>query len=110
MPARAVEHERDMLVIPDRLGEGIEKRLHPNRVRVGQDQRESIVGAGLDGRIDVGVGIALIDKARRALAPLPPDAAGATLLSDTRFVLKIQAQAFIFVRTLNFPQGSQGSF
>ena len=110
MPARAVEHERDVLVVRDRLGERIEKRLHAGRVRVGQDQRESVVGAGLDHGIDVGVDVALIDQARRALAALPPDAAGAPLLPDARFVLEIQAQALIFVRTLNFFQGSQGSF
>ncbi len=38
------------------------------------------------------------DKARRALAALPPNAAGASLLPDARFVLEIKAQTLIFMR------------
>ena len=110
MPARAVEHERDVLVICDRLGESIEKRLHARAVRIGQDQRESVVGAGLDRGVDVGVDIALIEQARRSLAALPPDVADAPLLPDARLVLEIQAQALVFMRTLNFFQDSPGSF
>ena len=108
--ARAVKHEGDMLVVRDRRSESIEKRLHTGRVRVGQDQRESVVSARLDHGIDIGVDIALIDGSRRALAAFPPDAAGAPFLPDARFILKIQAQAFLFVRRLYFSQGSQGSF
>ena len=46
----------------------------------------------------------------RPLAALPPDVADAALLSDARLVLKIEAQALVFMRMLNFLQGSQGSF
>jgi hypothetical protein len=104
VPARAVEHERDVLVISDRLGESVEKRLHSRAVRVRQNERERVVRAGLDGRVDVGVHIALIEQARRSLAALPPDVAHTPLLPDARLVLEIQAQALIFVRTLNFFQ------
>jgi hypothetical protein len=34
VPARAVEHERDMLVLSDRPGEGREDRLHAYAVRL----------------------------------------------------------------------------
>jgi hypothetical protein len=79
-------------------------------VGVGQDQRERVVGAGLDGGVDVGVDIALIEQARRSLAALPPDVADAPLLPDARLVPEIEAQALVFKRMLNFFQGSPGSF
>jgi hypothetical protein len=110
VPARAVENQRDMLVIPDGRGESFEKRLHACAVRIRQDQREGVVGAGLDGGVDVGRYIALIEEARRPLTPLPPDVADAPLLSDPRLVLKIEAKPLIFMRTLYFFQRSQGSF
>jgi hypothetical protein len=72
-----------VLAVRDRLGECIEKRLHCDPVGVGQDQRERVVGAGLDGGVDVGVDIALIEQARRSLAALPPDVADAPLSSPT---------------------------
>ena len=46
-------------------------------------QRERIVRARLDGGENVGERETLVAQARRALAPLPPDAADATLLADT---------------------------
>ena len=110
MPAGTVEHKRDVLIIRDRLGERVEKRLHPNAVGIRQDQRERVVGAGLDRGVDVGVDIALIEQARRSLAALPPDVADAPLLADARLVLEIEPQALVFMRMLNFFQGSQGSF
>jgi hypothetical protein len=84
--------------------------LHADAVRFRQDQREGIVGARLDRGVDIGVGVALIDATRRALAALPPDVAGSALLPDARLVLEEQPQPLIFVRTLYFYQGSQGSF
>ena len=98
MPAGAIKDERDMLIFSDRLCESIEESLHAHAVRVGQDQRERVIGAGFGCSVDVGVDIALIDKARWALAALPPDAAGAALLSDACFVLKEEAQALVFMR------------
>jgi hypothetical protein len=110
VPARTVENERDVLVVGDRLCECFEKRLHSNVVCVGQDERERIVGAGLDRGVDVGIRVALIDEAGRALAALPPNMADAPLLPDAGLILKIKTQALVFMRTLNFLQRSSGSF
>ena len=79
----------DVLVLIDRRGEGVEERLHARRVGVRQDQHKIVVGAGLDGGVDISVGVALVEKTSRALAALPPDVADATFLPDARFVLKI---------------------
>ena len=110
VPSRAVENERDVLVVSDRLGEGVEKHLHARAVRIRQNQREGVVRAGLYRRVDVGVHITLIEQARRSLTALPPDVADAALLPDARLVLEIEAQALVFMRTLNFLQDAQGSF
>ena len=110
MPAGPVYDKGDVLVPSDRRGEGVEKHLHARRVGVRQDQHEIVVGAGLDGGVDVGVGVALIEDAPRAFAALPPDVADATFLPDACFVLKIKAETLIFVRTLKFFQSAQGSF
>jgi hypothetical protein len=110
VPAGPVNNKRHVLVLRDRRGEGVEEHLHARRVGVRQDQRKIVVGARLDGGVDVGVGIALIEKAPRTLAALPPDVADATFLPDARFILEIKAQMLIFVRELNVFQNSQGSF
>ena len=110
MPAGPVYDKGDVLVHSDRRGEGVEERLHTRRVGVRQDQHEIVVGARLNGGVDVGVGVALIEDAPRAFAALPPDVADATFLPDARFVLKIKAQMLIFVRTLNYFQDPLGSF
>jgi hypothetical protein len=77
-----------VLVLSDRHAEAVEKQLHGLGVDVGQDQREGVVGAGLDRREDVGEREALVGNAARTLAPFPPDVAGATFLADPRFVLE----------------------
>ena len=110
VPSSAVENERDVLVRSDHLGERVEKHLHTRAVRIRQNEREGVVRAGLDGRVDVGVHIALIEQARRTLTALPPDVADAALLPDARLVLEIEAQALVFMRVLNFLQDAQGSF
>jgi hypothetical protein len=110
VPAGPVYNKRDVLVLIDRRGEGVEEHLHARRVGVRQDQREIVVGARLDGGVDVGVGVALVEKTSRAFAALPPDVANATFLPDAGFVLEIKAQMLIFVRTLNYFQDPQGSF
>ena len=51
-----------------------------------------------------------LEQARRPLAASPPDVAHAPLLPDARLVLEKQAQALVFMRTLNFFQRSPGSF
>ena len=91
-----------MLALADGFRELVEECLHAGGICVGEDQRESVVGAGLDRGIDVGGYVALVAQARWALATLPPDVTDASLLSDARFVLEIQAQPLIFVRTLNY--------
>ena len=110
MPAGSVYNKRDVLAFSNRRGKSVEEHLHARRVGVGQDQHEIVVGAGLDGGVDVGVGVALVEKATRALAALPPDVADATFLPDACFVLEIKAQALIFVRMLNYFQDPLGSF
>ena len=53
MPA-AVAASWKMLAGADGLSEGLEKRLHSRSVGVGQDEREGVVDAGLDGGVDIG--------------------------------------------------------
>jgi hypothetical protein len=99
VPTGPVYNKRDVLVLCDRRGESVEEHLHARRVDVRQDQHEIVVGAGLDGGVDVGVGVALVEKA--PLTALPPDVADATFLPDACFILEIQAQTLILMRTLN---------
>lgn len=110
VPAGLIEHHRNVLVITDRRGEAIEELLHRLRIHVWHDERKAVVGAGLDGREDVGEREALVAQPRRALAAPPPDVTGPALLSDPRLILEEQADALIFVRTLKFFQKSRGSF
>jgi hypothetical protein len=110
VPARTVECERNMLIGADRGGERPDQRLLARAVRIGQDQCERIVGAGLERRVDVDNDVALTEKSRRPLAALPPDVAGAVFLSDTRLVQEEQPQSLVFACMLYFSQGSQGSF
>jgi hypothetical protein len=69
-----------------------------------------MIGAWLHGRKDVGKGEALVAKTWRALAALPPDVADTAFLADPGFVLKEQAKAFVFMRTLKFFQQRRSSF
>jgi hypothetical protein len=84
--------------------------LHAGRVRVGQDQRECVIGAGLDRRVDIDVDVALIEEPRRPLAALPPDMTDAAFLADARFILEIQANPLVFMGMLNFFEKFSGSF
>jgi hypothetical protein len=59
---------------------------------------------------DIGENEPLIAKPRRALAGLPPDMANAALLAGARLVLEEQADALIFVRTLNVFQQLRSPF
>src|SRR5215470_9846754 len=94
----------DVLVLSDRRGEGVEERLHARRVGVRQDQHEIVVGARLDGGVDVGVGVALIEDAPRAFGALIPDVADATFLPDACFVREIKPETLIFMRKLKLFQ------
>jgi hypothetical protein len=99
-----------VLVGGDGCREAIEKLLHRLGVDIRHDEREAVVGAGLDGRKDVGEREAFVAEARRPLTTLPPNVTGPALLSDARLVLKEQADALIFVRTLNASEQRRGSF
>jgi hypothetical protein len=105
-----VEDQGDVLVLTDGCGELVEELLHRLGVGVRQNEGKGIVGAGLDGREDVGEREASIAQARRPLAALPPDAAHAAFLTDAGFVLEEQAQALLLMRTLKFFQELRGSF
>jgi hypothetical protein len=105
-----VEHQSDVLILPDRLGEAIEEFLHRLGIHVRQDQSERVISSRLDGRKDIGKREALVAQARRALAALPPDVARPSFLSDARLVLKKQADTLAFMRMLNFSEKCWGSF
>jgi hypothetical protein len=77
---------------------------------VRQHEREAVIRAGLYGREDVGEGEAPVAEARRSLAAPPPDVARPALLADARLVLEEEADALVFMRTLNFFEQCRGSF
>ena len=110
VPAGLIEHHHRVLVVSNRGCEAIEEDLHRLGVGVGQHECEAVVGAGLDGREDVGEGEALVGEARRSLAALPPDVARASLLADARLVLEEEADTLAFMRTLKFFEQRRGSF
>ena len=91
MPASLVEHHRHVLVRRQRRAEAVEEQLHCLRVDVWQDQREGVVGTGLNASEDVGEREALVGDAARTLAAPPPDMAGAAFLADPRLVLEEDA-------------------
>jgi hypothetical protein len=91
-------------------GKAVEEFLHRLRVGVRHDEGEAVVGAGLNGREDVGKREALVAQARRALAAPPPDVDRASLLADARLVLEEQADALVSMRTLKFSEQRRGSF
>lgn len=104
MPARPVEHEQDMLVLGQRRGEPVEKRLHGARRDLRQHQREGGLGARLHGGVDGGERVALIGGTGRAPAAPEPAMADAALLSDAGLVLEHQAQALAGMCSGNRPQ------
>ena len=110
MPARLVEDHRRVFILSDGFGEAVEEGLHRRRIGIGHRQRESMIGAWLNGGEDIGEGEAPVAKPRRALAAPPPDMTNAALLADARLVLEEQAKALIFVRTLNFFQKRRSPF
>ena len=110
MPSGLVEHHDGVIVRSKCRREAVQKLLHRVCVGVGQHQGEGIVAARLHGREDVGEGEALVAKPWRALAPLPPNVAGAPILADARFILEEQADALVFMRILNVSEQCRGSF
>jgi len=110
VPAGAIEHHDHVVVFADGGGEAVEELLHRLGVGVRHDEGEAVVGAGLDGREDVGEGEALVAQPRRALTAPPPDVDRAPLLADARLVLEEQANALVLMRVLSFFEQRRGSF
>lgn len=110
MPTRLIEDHNAMFVLGNRFGELVEKCLHRGRIDIGHDECEGIIRARLHGREDVGESEALVAASRWALTPLPPDVADTAFLADPRLILKEEAYALVFVRTLNIFQQRRGSF
>ena len=84
--------------------------MHCRRIGIGHDESEGVIRTRLDGREDVGEGETLVAEPGRALPPLPPDVADTAFLANPRLVLEKQAYAFVFMRTLTFPEQCRGSF
>jgi hypothetical protein len=99
-----------MFVSGEGFGETVQERLHRRRIGIGHHEREGIIGAWLDGGEDVGEGKPLVAQPWRALAPLPPNMTDAAFLADPGLVLKEQANALVFMRTLKFFEQRRGSF
>jgi hypothetical protein len=91
-----------MLVLANGRGESFKELLHRFGVGVGQDEGETVVRAGLNASEDVGEREALVAQAQGALAALPPDMAGSTLLTYPCLVLEKQPDALVFMRSLKF--------
>jgi hypothetical protein len=110
MPAGLIKHHDDVLIVGDRGSEAVEELLHRLGVGIGQDEGKAVVGTGLNASKDVCECEALVAEPRWALAALPPDMAGPTLLADPRLVLEEQADALVFMCTCNSSQQRWGSF
>jgi hypothetical protein len=110
MPAGLIEHHDGVFVVADRGREVVEELLHRLGIRIRHHECEGVVGAGLDRGKDVGERKALVAQTRRALTTRPPNVAGSPFLSDARLVLEKEADALIFVRTLNSSQQRRSSF
>jgi hypothetical protein len=93
-----------MFVLTNCRSEVVEELLHRLGVGVRQNEGETVVGARLNASKDVGECKALVAEPGWALAPLPPDMTGPTLLADPRLVLEEQADVLIFMRILNFSE------
>lgn len=79
VPSGFVEQQHDENVGRLALGEGIEIEAHHLGVGPGQDERESVVGAGADGAADVDRFEALVGAHDRSDALLEPDMGGCVL-------------------------------
>jgi hypothetical protein len=77
-----------MLGRANRFGEFVEIDLHGIGRDLGQDEREGVIRARLNGAVDIGEGGALIASLRRPLAPREPAVTDAPFLTDARSILK----------------------
>jgi hypothetical protein len=113
MPAGLIKHHDDVLIVGDGGSEAVEELLHRLGVGIKHDEGKAVVGAGLNASKDVGECEALVAEPRWALAALPPDMAGPTLLADARLVLEEQSDALVFMcrpaaAAPAIPQGTPG--
>jgi hypothetical protein len=83
-----------MIVGRQGLGEFCQKEVHGDGGHRGQDEGEFGTGGGFDGGEDIGPVEATVAEARRSLSLRPPTMAGPPFLSDARFILEEQADAF----------------
>ena len=88
VPAGLIENQEDMLVRANRFGNLVEIDLHGVGRDLGQDEREGVIRARLNGAVDIGEGIALIASPRRPLAPREPAVTDAPLLANAGFILE----------------------
>ena len=93
MPPRLVHDHDGVLVGGQRLAEPVQERLHGRGGHLGQHEREALPRRGLHGGEQVRPGVALVAKARRALAAGEPTVADAPFLPEAGFVLEPERQA-----------------
>jgi len=105
-----IKDHHGVFVMSDRFRELVEEGLHCRRIGIRHDEGEGIIRTRLDGREDVGEGKALVAEPRRPLAALPPDVADPAFLANPRLILKEEADALGFMRTLKIFQQRWGSF
>ena len=98
MPPRLIENQQDMLVRVNRFGELVEIDLHGVGRNLGQDKRKGVIGARLDGAVDIGESITLIASPRGPLAPREPAVTDAPLLADAGFILEKETDFLALVR------------
>jgi len=85
MPPGLIENQEDMFVRINGFGELVEIDLHGVGRDLGQDQREGVIRARLDGAVDVGEGIALVASPGRPLTSCEPAMTNACLLPNAGF-------------------------
>jgi hypothetical protein len=88
MPPGLIENQEDMLVRANGFGKLVEIDLHGVGRDLGQEQREGVIRARLDGAVDIREGIALIASPGRSLTSCEPAMTDATLLPDAGFILE----------------------
>jgi len=93
-----------MLVRANRFSKLVEIDLHGVGRDFGQDEREGVIRARLNGAVDIGKGIALIASSRRPLAPRKPAVTDAPLLTDARFILEKQTDFLARMGLANLSQ------
>ena len=86
-----------MLVRANRFGEFVEIDLHGVGRDLGQDEREGVICAWLNGAVDISEGVALIASPRRPPAFCEPAVTDAPLLANAGFILEKEADFLVLV-------------